>query len=171
MMTKTKTILLTAALATAVSAPAMAVDVAGVFSKGRTHLSIVGGNGYAFDENYLVLGVGASYYLINGLNLGLYYEAWTGGDPDITKITPSLHYVFYQVPHVSPYIGAFYRRTSIEGLPDLDSTGGNAGVYIAAGSNAFIGIGAVYESYLDCDKAVYNSCSDTYPEISFTVAF
>jgi hypothetical protein len=29
----------------------------------------------------------------------------------------------------------------------------------------------VYESYVDCNKAVYRSCSDTYPEISFTVAF
>jgi len=29
----------------------------------------------------------------------------------------------------------------------------------------------VYESYLDCNKSIYRSCSETYPEISFTVAF
>ena len=52
------------------------------------------------------------------------------------KITPSVQYVFYQVPHVSPYIGAFYRRTYIDNLSDLNSAGGRAGVYIAAGQNA-----------------------------------
>ena len=170
-MTKNSAILITAVLATTAGTPAVAADVAAMFSHGRTHLSVVGGSGYAFDESYFVLGVGASYYLIDGLNVGIYAESWTGGDPGITKITPALQYVFYKVPHVSPYVGVFYRRTYIEDLPDLDSTGGRAGVYIAAGSNTYIGVGAVYESYLDCNKSTYISCSDTYPELSFTVAF
>jgi len=72
---------------------------------------------------------------------------------------------------VSPYIGAFYRRTYIDNLSDLNSAGGRAGVYIAAGQNAHIGVGAVYESYLDCDETLYIDCADTYPEISFTFAF
>jgi len=171
-MTKTGAILLTAVLAATAGASATAAaDVAGVFSQGRTHLAVVGGTGYAFDDSYFVLGVGASYYLLNGLNVGIYAETWTGGDVGINKVTPSMQYVFYQVPHVQPYLGVFYRRTFIEGLQDLDSTGGRAGVYFAAGRNTLIGVGAVYESYLDCDKATYSSCADTYPELSFTVAF
>jgi hypothetical protein len=169
--TKTGTLLLTAMLATAAGAPATAADVAGVFSQGRTHLAVVGGTGYAFNDSYFVLGVGISYYLYNGFNVGLYGETWTGGDLGLTKITPSIQYVFYQVPHVSPYVGAFYRHTYIEDRPDLDSAGGRAGVYIAAGKNAFIGVGAVYESYMDCNSSTYNSCSETYPELSFTFAF
>jgi len=95
---------------------------------------------------------------------------WTGGDPDMYKITPSVQYVFHQVA-LKPYVGAFYRRTSIDGLPDLDSVGARAGVYFQAGRSAYIGIGAVYESYLDCSKAVYRSCDSAYPEVSFTFAF
>lgn len=170
-MTRIGSMLAAAMLGLVPVAPATAADVAGLFAKGHTHLAIVAGNGYAFDESYLVLGVGASYYVIDGLNLGLYAESWTGGDPGISKLTPSVQYVFWQVPHVSPYLGVFYRRTYVDNLPDLDSTGGRAGVYIAAGRNAYIGAGAVYESYLDCDDTFYSDCTDSYPEISFAFAF
>jgi len=153
------------------TSPANAVDVAGVFGKGNTHFIITGGSGYAFDQSYLVLGVGASYYLMDGLNVGLFLESWSGADPSMYNVTPSVQYVFYQIPHVKPYVGAFFRRSYIDGLPDIDSAGGRAGVYIAAGRNAYIGVGAVYESYIDCSTAIYVSCSSTYPEVSFTIAF
>lgn len=82
-----------------------------------------------------------------------------------------MQYVFYQVRTVKPYVGGFWRRTSIEGLRDLDSIGARAGVYFAAGRNTFIGIGGVYESYQDCTASVYRKCESTYPEVSFTFAF
>jgi hypothetical protein len=171
-MKNTLTAVVTAA-ACAFAAPAMAqsVGVAGAFSKGKTHLTATAGTGYAFDESYLVLGVGASYYLIDGLNAGLALEYWTGSDPKLTKITPSVQYVFYQVQHVKPYVGAFFRRTSISGLDDLDSVGGRAGVFLQVGRNAYLGLGAAYESYLDCNTATYGNCSSTYGEVSLTFAF
>jgi hypothetical protein len=150
---------------------ATAADVAGVFSRGRTHFVITGGTGYAFDESYLVLGLGVNYYVIDGLNVGLFLENWSGSDPKMNKITPSAQYVFYRVPVLKPYIGAFYRRTYIDGLSDINSVGGRAGVYLEAGRNAYLGAGAVYESYLDCNQSVYRSCNSTYPELSFTIAF
>jgi len=163
---------LLAAIATcAFAVPAAAQSVAGSFAQGRTHFVVTAGTGYAFDETYLVLGLGASYYVLDGLNVGLFVESWSGSDPGMTKITPSVQYVFYQVQRVKPYVGAFYRRTNIEGLPDLDSVGGRAGVYIQAGRNAYIGVGAVYESYLDCSSAVYRECDSTYAEVSLTFAF
>jgi len=162
-----------AAVACTFAFPAMAqsVGVAGAFSKGKTHVVATAGTGYAFDESYLVLGVGASYYLMDGLNAGLAVEFWTGSDPKLTKITPSVQYVFYQVQTVKPYVGAFYRRTKVEGLDDLDSAGARAGVYIQAGRNAFIGLGGVYESYIDCNETTYRKCDSTYAEISLTFAF
>jgi opacity protein-like surface antigen len=171
-MKKTLAAAVTAA-ACAFAAPAMAqsVGVAGGFSKGKTHLVATAGTGYAFDESYLVLGVGASYYFIDGLNAGLAVEFWTGSDPRLTKITPSVQYVFYQVQTVKPYVGAFFRRTKIEGRDDLDSVGGRAGAYIQAGRNAYLGLGAVYESYLDCNASTYRKCDSTYAEISLTFAF
>src|SRR5262245_7813760 len=151
---------------------ATAADVAGVFGKGRAHFVVSGGTGYAFDETYFVIGLGVSYYVLDGLNVGLSIESWTGADPKFYKVTPSAQYVFYQVPMLKPYVGAFYRRTYYSGgIPDIDSVGGRAGAYLQAGRNAYLGAGVVYESYVDCNKAVYRSCSDTYPELSFTVAF
>jgi len=160
--------LITALLA---SAPAKAADIGGVFNKGRTHFMVTGGTGYAFDESYFVLGVGGSYYVLDGLNVGLNVESWSGANPGMTKVTPSVQYVLQDFPVVKPYAGLFFRRTYIENLPDLDSAGGRAGAYLAAGSNMFLGAGVVYESYLDCTTTVYRSCSDTYPELSFTIAF
>lgn len=163
-----------AVAACAFSLPAAAQQVgvsAGVFSKGRTHVVATAGTGSAFDDTYLVLGVGLSYYLVDGLSVGIGYESWTGSDPNMSKITGSVQYVFYQVETVKPYVGAFYRRTNIDNLPNLDSTGARGGVYIGAGRNLYIGIGAVYESYLDCNSSVYRSCSSTYGEVSFTFAF
>jgi hypothetical protein len=160
-----------AVAAFALVAPATAQTVAGAFGKGRTHFVATAGTGYAFDESYLVLGLGASYYLMDGLNVGLLLESWSGSDPEMTKITPSVQYVFYQVEHVKPYVGAFYRRTKIDGLDDLDSVGGRAGAYIQAGRNVYFGLGAVYESYLDCNATTYRKCDSTYAEISITFAF
>jgi hypothetical protein len=161
-----------AAIATFASTPpATAAEVEGAFSKGRTHFVIAGGNGHAFDESYLVLGVGMSYYVIEGLNVGLFLESWSGSDPGMYKVTPSVQYVFHQIPRLNPYIGGFYRRAYIDGQPDINSVGARAGVYLGAGRDAYIGIGAVYESYIDCNKAAYRSCNDAYPEVSFTIAF
>ena len=152
-------------------APVAAQSVAGSFGKGRTHFVATVGTGYAFDESYLVIGVGASYYVIDGLNVGLLLESWSGSDPKLTKITPSVQYVFYQMQPVKPYVGAFYRRTNIDGRADLDSVGGRAGVYIQAGRNVYLGAGAVYESYLDCETSVYRKCDSTYAEFNLTFAF
>jgi hypothetical protein len=159
-------------LALAASAAAAAdVGAAGAFSRGRMHFAVSAGSGSAFDESYFVLGIGASYYLVDGLSVGVHYESWSGADPDLSKLTGSLQYVFHQVQAAKPYLGGFYRRTDVSGLPDLDSVGGRAGVYIGAGRNAYLGLGVVYESYLDCNETVYRSCDSTYGEVTFTIAF
>ncbi len=150
---------------------AQAGVVAGAFAKGKTHFSVIGGSGSAFNDSYTVIGASVRYYFFDGFNLGLAAETWFGGTRDINKLTPSIQYVFFQPSIVKPYVGAFYRRTYIEDLEDLESAGARAGVYIASGPNAFIGIGAVYESYINCQELVYDSCEDTYPEISFSFAF
>ena len=163
-------LLASAIAACAFAPPAAAQTVGGAFSKGRTHFFIGGGPGQAFNESYFILSLGATYYLVDGLGLGLSYETWTGGEPDMYKITPSVQYVFQQAA-LKPYVGAFFRRTTIEDRPDLDSVGGRAGVYFQAGRNAYFGVGGVYESYLDCNKNIFGDCDSTYAEVTFTFAF
>lgn len=142
-----------------------------MFGQGRTHFSLVAGNGYAFDNNYFVIGASASYYVLDGLGVGLSFENWSGGDPGITKYAPFAQYVFYQASSVQPYVGGFYRHTAIAGLPGINSAGGRAGIYIASGTNAYVSAGFVHESYLDCQETVYRSCSVTYPDVTLTFGF
>jgi len=162
---------LIALLALLSCAPAQAAGGAGMFGQGQTHLMIEAGNGYAFNNGYLILGAGVSYYVLDGLGVGLAFENWSGGTPGIRKITPSAQYVFYQGSSIKPYIGGFYRHATITGLPSLNSVGARAGVYFASGSHAAIGAGIVHESYLNCQTAIYATCSESYPEISAVFSF
>lgn len=151
--------------------PAQAAGVGGLFGQGSTHFSLLVGNGYAFNNNYLVVGAGASYYVLDGLGVGLSFENWSGGSPGIRKISPFAEYVFYQAQTVQPYVGGFYRHAIVSGLPGINSVGVRGGVYFASGPSSAIGVGMAYESYRNCQATIYSTCSDTYPEISFTFGF
>ncbi len=141
------------------------------FTDGSMRLSVVVGNGYAFDESYLIVGLGFGYFVAKGLELGLDAESWSGANPGITKISPEVRYVVPTNGAIRPYIGVFYRWTMIENLDDLTSLGGRAGIYFLSGRGSYFGAGVVYEKYLSCDESVYRSCSDTYPEIIFAITF
>jgi hypothetical protein len=152
---------------------ATSADAAGrdAFSAGSARLAVIVGNGYAFNDTYLIIGVGAAYFVADGLDLGLDLESWTGGNPGITKVSPRLDYVFNTGGSLRPYAGVFYRRTMIEGLDDLDSIGGRAGLYFMSGKGVYVGAGLVYESYLSCQTSIYSSCDDTYPELIVAFSF
>jgi hypothetical protein len=143
--------------------------VSTAFSKGSTSLGVILGSGTAFNDNYIILGVGVGYYVLPGLELGLDVQHWFSGDPAITKVSPQIRYVFTQPEVIKPYVGAFYRRTFISNLDDADSYGYRAGAYFSAKSGVYIGGGIVYEQYTDCNR--FADCSSTYPELLFTVSF
>ena len=138
------------------------------FAKGDMGVSITLGSGQAFNDNYTILGAGVGYYLVDGLKLGLDVEVWSGGDVSIKKISPQVQYVFSREKKLKPYVGAFYRKTSIDGFDDLNSAGGRAGLFFSNQGSYYMGIGIVHETYQSCDESVFASCSDTYPELSFT---
>ncbi len=159
-------------VAVAVSAGSGGVSTA--FSKNSTSVGVVLGSGSAFNDNYVILGLGVGYYVVRGLELGIDLQHWVSGDPSITKVSPQIRYVFTQPKVVKPYIGAFYRRTyygSYNGidLDDQDSYGYRAGAYFSTDNRVYIGGGVVYEEYKDCISST--DCSSTYPEILFTVSF
>jgi hypothetical protein len=151
--------------------PVRAVAEGGIFGQGSTQFSLMAGNAYAFDNNYFVIGASASYYVLDGLGVGLSLENWSGGGPGITKYAPFAQYVFYQASSVQPYVGGFYRHTAVSGLPGINSVGARAGIYIASGSHAYFSVGFVHESYLDCQETIYRTCSETYPDLGFTFGF
>ncbi len=139
------------------------------FSKGNTSIGIVAGTGSAFREDYIILGVGVGYYVLNGLELGIDVQHWFSGDPAITKVSPQIKYVFTQPKSIKPYVGVFYRTTFIEDLDNENSFGYRVGAFFSGGNGVYIGGGIVYEEYENCSRFV--DCSNTYPEIIISVSF
>ena len=148
--------------------------VSTAFSKNSTSVGVVVGSGTAFDDDYIVLGVGVGYYVTDGLELGIDLQRWFSGEPTITKVSPQIRYVFTQPKTIKPYVGAFYRRTYYDDfngieLDDQDSFGYRAGAYFSTNNRVYIGGGVVYEEFKDCSR--FTDCSTTSPEILFTVSF
>lgn len=165
-----KKLILILILALGASIPARAAEVAGMFRQGQASFMLEAGSGTAYNNSYLILGVGAHYFVVDGLALGLSYERWSGASPAIGQVTPSVQYVFYNAPTIKPYIGAFYRHTSVVGQPGFNSVGIRAGAYVHAGPRTAVGLGLVGENYMSCQPA-FGSCTQFYPEISIVFAF
>ena len=142
----------------------------GVFARNRIRVGVLLGSGYTGNDRYLILGAGVGYYLINGLEVSLDYQAWVVGSPTYHRLTPSLTYAFWMVPKIKPYLGVFYRHTWAQGLNDYSSMGVRGGIYIVPQGPVFFGVGIVYERALDCDDAVNRYCDDYYPEIMVGVS-
>jgi hypothetical protein len=147
-------------------APADPRRSAGPFSQGGIRLSFLFGAGSTVADDYLILGAGAGYFILDGLEVGLDYELWFLATPVMHRLSPETRYVFHMVPVVKPYIGAFYRHTFVSDFDDYDHVGGRAGAYIAPSPRGvYFGGGAVFEWLLDCESGLLVDCDDVYPEI------
>ena len=116
---------------------------------------------------------GGGYYLRDGLSVGLSADAWLGSQPQVYDVSPEVRYVFLDSSwHYKPYGGLFYRRTFYNReFGPLDSIGGRAGLVFPLNSRAYLTGGAAYEHYFNCNKSVYTSCDDVYPEIGLSFVF
>jgi len=143
---------------------------AGMFGKGQRHISGMVGYAHSFDSDYLLVGVGASYFIRNGLQVGLDFEGWFLGDPTIYKVSPRVDYVGWRMPRIKPYAGLFYRWNFIGGgLDDKNSMGGRAGAFYKGDRGGMAGAGVVYERYLGLDDRF--SSDVFYPEFFVAKSF
>ena len=148
-----------------------ATEDAGMFSKGKRRVTGVVGYARSFDSDYLLVGIGAGYYLSNGLDVGLDFEGWFLGDPTIYKVSPRVDYVLWRMQRIKPYAGAFYRWNFIGGgIEDHNSLGGRAGAFYKGGGGMMAGAGVVYERYLGLDDRV-GSSDVFYPEFFIAKSF
>ncbi|HYA85892.1 MAG TPA: hypothetical protein VEI57_02350 [Nitrospirota bacterium] len=141
------------------------------FTAGSTRLSVELGGATAFNQNYSIFGIGGGYFVADGIEVGLDFEEWYGNSPHIEQVSPQARYVLRRDGIVQPYVGAFYRRTLIQGYPGQDTVGIRAGVYFLTGRRAYLGAGLAQEEHLNCNRTVYSSCSETYPELLFAIIF
>ncbi len=143
---------------------------AGPYAKGSKSLNIVGGVGSTLGQSYMILGAGFSYYIANGLAIGISGEGWILQDPTFWKISPDLRYTFWKMDKIKPYVGVFYRHTFVGGdFGNYDSWGGRAGVAYRQGGS-YVSLGVVYEEFWDSEDSLFDN-STTYPEISFWFSF
>jgi hypothetical protein len=141
------------------------------FERGKKRLSVSGGYGGWDDNAYLVLGLGAGYFLADGLEAGLDANAWLGDKPHMYTLSPSMRYVFYQWPQFNPFVGAYYKRAMYDTLSPLDAIGGRAGITSPISERTYLSAGVAYEHYFDCDLGPYSTCSQLYPEISISFTY
>jgi hypothetical protein len=142
-----------------------------LFARGQTRLSLTAGYGSLNDKDYAVLGLGAGYYLLDGLEAGVDGEAWLGSKPHLYTISPEARYVLFQTQQFKPYIGGFYKRTFYDSLTNRDSAGARAGVISSLSDHAYLSAGLVYEHFFHCDSSVYSTCSQVYPEIGLSFSY
>jgi hypothetical protein len=139
--------------------------------RGHARLSLIFGGATAFNQNYTVLGIGGGYFIADGIEAGLDAESWSGSSPSIEEISPQVRAVFPRPGSVSPYAGVFYRRTFTEGYRALDTVGAPVGLYFLSGGNLYFGAGVAEENHLNCDRTIYTSCAEIYPELSLALIF
>jgi hypothetical protein len=142
---------------------------AGFFAQGRKRVGGFAGFGRTFNQNYLILGVGAGYYVVDGLEVGGAVEGWLLQSPTIWKITPEARYTVWQIKNLHPVVGAFWRRTFVTDYPDYSSWGGRAGLLYRRG-RGFAGLALIYERLSDCDSELFD-CDVWYPEFAFSLYF
>lgn len=134
------------------------------FAQGRWRLAVRGGGGSVNQKRYFALGFGASFYVFDGLEVGIDLEQWIGEEPLISKISPQVRYVFHQLSPFSPYLGVFYRHWFIwtAQVDGFDTLGGRAGITWSTGFVGYVSGGVVYERVLG---ACGDTCDIVYPEI------
>lgn len=156
-------------LCSALLTPAHAQDSA--FSSGTVRFSgsLSASSGYG-GSNFQI-GLGAGYYVADGLELGLDARSWFGGNYNVHELEPSLTYVFYNMGRLKPYGGVMYRKTFIEGYDDTSAYGGRAGIFLQQSRNMHVRAGVAGIRYMDCVNTAESDCSDFYPEVSVGLYF
>jgi hypothetical protein len=143
-------------------------DSAGPFSKGSIRLTLLIGTGTTVNDTYLIIGGGPGYFIVDGLEVGLDYEAWIFAEPVMHRLSPETRYVFHMIPVIKPYVGVFYRHTFVTGdrYDDMDHVGARGGLfYVPKGGRVYVGGGAIYERLMDCEDGALVDCDEVYPEI------
>lgn len=162
---------LAALVLAAAVAPAHAEDPPTPFDQGRVSVDVAVTEQTAFDTSRFGVGAGAGYFVLDGLELGLFGMHMFGDGPGLDEVSPSVRYtaqpLFASWP-VVPYVGGFYNHWFVgDGLPDVDAVGARAGVVRLSG-RLLIGVGIAYEHTVSTCSA---SCDTVYPDITFGFTF
>jgi hypothetical protein len=140
------------------------------FDRGRFGLTAGAGSTSAFGVRYFAIGAGASYFVLDGVAVGLGTQVQWGDGPTIFRTTPELRYVaqpLIEYSPVIPYVGVFYTHWFIGNrVNDVDAVGTRGGLLYVSGS-IVLGLGVAYEHLV---SRCAMDCWSVYPDITISVA-
>ncbi|GEM_PF-6299272 len=111
------------------------------FDQGKTNFSITA------SKNGLdtILGIGANFFLFDGLSVGAEYRGTFGDDNSRNDINIPVSYYLRIPGPIRPYVGGFY-RVSIDDNKnnDYETYGGRVGISTSRG-NGYLNVGYIQE--------------------------
>lgn len=151
------------------------VGVSDVFSQDNVSVGVKVGSASIGDESYTIAGISGNYFVVDNLCVGLGYEKWFSGDPDISKATVESTFYIPINEKFRPYAGLLYRHLFIgrskslsRDLDDVDAYGYRIGMAYAEDS-MLISAGLVQEKY-DTKHVLFND-TETYTEVTIGFIF
>lgn len=140
------------------------------FDRGNFGLSLGIGQMNAFGHTYFGAGAGVGYFVLDGLEVGLFARHEFGDPPSLNELSPSLRYVAQPLADwpVIPYVGVFYNHWFIgDPFDDLDTVGARAGLLRIEG-HVVLGLGVLVEHTVsDCTQ----DCNTVSPDITVGFTF
>lgn len=154
-----------------------------LFHKGTLAFGIgIGSGSITYDtayestrKNYFIFGLGADYFIVDNLSIGVSVWNWSGESPTVMQYTLPTTFYFDTGSKISPYTGIYYRYTDYMGLYSdrfgnsysVDATH-SLGVRIGFAYKVdfgYVGIGLAGE------KDVDDGTTTSYPELSVGFVF
>lgn len=154
------------------SLPAYADDVRPTpFDRGRVSLAAGGGTGSSLGYQYVLVGAGVGYFVLDGVELSLHGVHQFGDGPSISELSPQLRYIAQPLvgrSPVIPYIGASYNHWFVgDPYEDVDAIAGRVGGLWLSG-RVVLGLGVIVEHVV---SQCYSHCDSVYPDVTlgFTI--
>jgi len=142
---------------------------ADMFSEGSRSIGVKLGGASIGSEDYTIAGVSGNYFVLENLSVGLGYEKWFSGNPDIQKLTIESTYFIPASENFRPYVGLLLRRIIIgssdrigENYDDTNAYGYRAGLAFTQ-DRLLISVGVVQEKY-DSTEGLFGD-TETYAEV------
>ncbi len=140
-----------------------------LFEQGSKNVGVNIGAGSNFGVNYTILGINASYFVVDNLQAGLEYRGWFGSGPAINEISVPVTYIVPLNDKFRPYLGGFFRKTFLDSSQgdDYSVYGARVGVSMITSGNSYASFGWVQEYYDNSD----GDSSNGYPEVAVGLSF
>jgi len=142
---------------------------ADIFVKGSSNVGVSVGAASSYGQDYVLVGVSGSYFIMDNLNVNLYYRGWFNATPTQNELSVGSNYYIEASKKVRPYLGVFTRQTFVSGRENHGAVGARGGIALINTKNTYASFGYAYEQYTNCPGEL--ECTNSYPEIIFGMSF